>query len=90
MRRTRKAWKIALYLQIFDQNQNFSKSLYSILDRLEMVKKTISRYCHFKETLYQTDDSIPGVVPGGDVEQVGLVVVQQQLDDHPRFVAVVL
>jgi hypothetical protein len=82
--------KIALYLQIFDQNQKYSKSVYSILDRLKMVKETISRDCPFKEILYQTDDSIPGVVPGGDVEQVGLVVVQQQLDDHAGFVAVVL
>ena len=32
----------------------------------------------------QTDYGVPGLVPGGNVQQVGLVVVEQQLDDHPR------
>ena len=32
----------------------------------------------------QADHGVPGLVPGGNVQQVGLVVVEQQLDDHPR------
>ena len=33
---------------------------------------------------HQTDHGVPGLVPGGNVQQVGLVVVEQQLDDHSR------
>ena len=41
--------------------------------------------------LRQADDVVPLLpVPAGDVEQVGLVVVLHQLDDHPDVVAVVL
>ena len=39
---------------------------------------------------YQANDGIPVLVPGGDVEEVGLVVVEQQLDDHPSLVTVIL
>ena len=39
----------------------------------------------------ETDDVVALLpVPAGDVEQVGLVVVLHQLDDHPDVVAVVL
>ena len=41
--------------------------------------------------LCETDDVVALLpVPAGDVEQVGLVVVLHQLDDHPDVVAVVL
>ena len=44
-----------------------------------------------KLELSQTDDIIPLLpVPAGDVEQVGLVVVLHQLDDHPDVITVVL
>ena len=39
---------------------------------------------------YQANDGIPVLVPGGNVEEVGLVVVEQQLDDHPSLVTVIL
>ena len=39
---------------------------------------------------YQTDNGIFALVPGGDVEEVRLVVVEQQLDDDPGVLAVVL
>jgi hypothetical protein len=46
---TKKAWKIALFLLILDQNQKYSKTLNSIPDTVGWnCKKTISRYCPFE------------------------------------------
>ena len=39
---------------------------------------------------HQTHDCIFALIPRGDVEEVGLVVVEQELDDHPVVLAVVL
>ena len=32
----------------------------------------------------QTDYSIPGLIPGWNVEEIGLVMVEQELDDDTR------
>jgi hypothetical protein len=39
---------------------------------------------------YQADNSVSGLVPRGDVKQVGLIVIQQQLDDNPGLLTVIL